>query len=58
MEIGMNMKSDLREELVPCRCGRSPSGYCVGLHSMSEEQYQEYLVSKFDEMPSDDAYDD
>lgn len=54
----MNMKSDLREELVPCGCGRSPSGYCVGLHNMSEEQYQEHLMSKFDEMPNDNAYDD
>ncbi len=24
-----------------CSCGRSPTGKCVGWHSLSEEQYQE-----------------
>lgn len=23
-----------------CGCGRSPTGNCVGWHSLSEEQYQ------------------
>lgn len=26
-----------------CRCGRSPTGVCTGLHSMTNEQYQKYL---------------
>lgn len=38
-------KKDLREELVPCGCGRSTTGYCVGLHEMSEEEYEKYLLS-------------
>jgi CDGSH-type Zn-finger protein len=37
-------KKELREELVPCGCGRSPSGYCTGLHEMTEEQYENYLL--------------
>jgi len=27
----------------PCRCGRSPTGYCVGFHSMTNEQYKAHL---------------
>jgi hypothetical protein len=26
-----------------CGCGRSPSGKCIGWHSLSEEEYQEKL---------------
>ena len=26
-----------------CGCGRSPSGECVGWHSLSEEDYQKKL---------------
>jgi len=26
-----------------CSCGRSPTGYCVGLHSMTNEQYKAHL---------------
>ena len=25
----------------PCGCGRSPSGKCIGWHSLSEERYLE-----------------
>ena len=27
----------------PCSCGRSPTGFCVGLHSMTNEQYKLHL---------------
>ena len=27
----------------PCACGRSPTGYCIGLHAMTSEQYKKYL---------------
>ena len=27
--------------MAECGCGRSPTGKCVGWHSLSEEQYQE-----------------
>lgn len=54
----MNQKTDLREELVPCGCGRSPSGYCTGLHNMTEEQYRSYVQDKFDELPGEnDRYE-
>jgi len=26
-----------------CGCGRSPTGKCIGWHSLSEEEYQEKL---------------
>ena len=25
-----------------CTCGRSPTGFCVGWHSLTEEKYLEY----------------
>ncbi len=35
-----------------CGCGRSPTGNCIGWHSLTEEQYQisleEYLTNKSD----------
>ncbi len=32
--------------VVPCGCGRSETGYCTGLHAMTNEEYQEHLNSK------------
>ena len=32
------------ESNVPCGCGRSPSGYCTGMHSLTEEEYETYLL--------------
>jgi hypothetical protein len=29
-----------------CACGRSPTGYCMGYHSMTNEQYQKYLEAQ------------
>jgi CDGSH-type Zn-finger protein len=46
-------KKALNEVLAPCGCGRSPNGYCVGLHSMSEEQYQAYLEEQMREENDD-----
>jgi CDGSH-type Zn-finger protein len=31
-------------EQVMCGCGRSSTGYCTGLHSLTEEEYEEYLL--------------
>ncbi len=28
-------------EAKPCGCGRSPTGNCIGWHSLTEKQYQE-----------------
>ena len=28
---------------VKCGCGRSPTGYCTGMHAMTNEQYKKYL---------------
>ena len=27
--------------MTDCSCGRSPTGKCVGLHVLSQQQYQE-----------------
>ena len=29
---------------MPCGCGRSPTGECIGWHSLTEEEYQEKLT--------------
>jgi len=49
-------KQDLREENVPCGCGRSPTGFCTGLHSMTEQEYQDYLEDQLgDDWPDNPA---
>ena len=30
----------VKEDGVPCGCGRSPTGKCIGWHSLSEEDFQ------------------
>lgn len=42
---------EINEEKVICGCGRSATGYCTGLHEMSEEAYETYLMEQFDEDP-------
>jgi CDGSH-type Zn-finger protein len=42
---------EMNEERVPCGCGRSATGFCTGLHEMSEEEYETYLMEHFDEDP-------
>lgn len=32
-------KDQIKEEGVPCGCGRSPTGFCIGWHSLSEDVY-------------------
>ena len=32
-----------------CSCGRSPTGLCIGWHSLTEEKYKE-KKKKYDEM--------
>jgi CDGSH-type Zn-finger protein len=39
------------EERTPCGCGRSSTGYCTGLHEMTDEEYEDYLMEHFDEDP-------
>ena len=29
---------------MPCGCGRSPTGECIGWHALSEEEYQQELA--------------
>ncbi len=43
---------DLKEGGVKCGCGRSPTGFCIGWHSLTETEFQErkelYETSKVD----------
>jgi len=31
----------IKEGGVPCGCGRSPTGFCIGWHALSENQFAE-----------------
>ena len=33
----------IQEGGVPCGCGRSPTGFCIGLHALTNEQYDQYI---------------
>jgi hypothetical protein len=37
-------KQVVKESGVPCGCGRSPTGKCIGWHSLSEEEFQRRLA--------------
>ena len=38
----MQVRADqIKEGGAPCGCGRSPTGFCIGWHGLSEEKYQE-----------------
>lgn len=41
----------MEETHAPCGCGRSATGLCTGLHKMTEEEYETYLLDHFDEDP-------
>lgn len=32
------------DEPIPCGCGRSSTGFCVGLHSLSDEEYDRFIM--------------
>jgi hypothetical protein len=37
----MQVRADqIKEGGVACGCGRSPTGFCIGWHGLSEEVYQ------------------
>ena len=50
-DIHPTMETKMEEEKTPCGCGRSSTGFCTGLHEMTEEQYETYLMEHFDEDP-------
>lgn len=37
------------KEFGRCGCGRSPTGYCIGWHGLSEEIFRERLAQYEDE---------
>jgi len=36
----MNGNQQKENSEIPCRCGRSPTGFCTGMHKLTNEQYQ------------------
>ena len=50
-DIHPTMETKMEEEQTPCGCGRSSTGFCTGLHEMTEEEYETYLMEHFDEDP-------
>lgn len=36
----------MNENAKKCGCGRSQTGYCTGLHGMSNEEFKKYAESK------------
>lgn len=36
--------SQIQEGGVPCGCGRSPTGFCIGWHGLSESDYRQQLA--------------
>ena len=45
-------EKNMEEKKTPCGCGRSATGFCTGLHEMTEEEYESYLMEQFDEDPN------
>ena len=39
------MKGKFMNKIIKCGCGRSPTGNCIGWHSLSEEQYLQKKAS-------------
>lgn len=46
-------EEEIMPEPTPCGCGRSTTGLCTGLHEMSEEEYETYLLDHFDQDPDE-----
>lgn len=44
------MTEQLNENQTPCGCGRSPTGYCIGWHNLSESEYQAKLAETFKDL--------
>ena len=43
----MQAKTDqMKTSEIRCGCGRSPTGYCIGWHGLSEEEYQKRLAEQ------------
>jgi hypothetical protein len=39
----VRVKEDAKE-FGKCGCGRSPTGYCIGWHGLSEEEFRQQLA--------------
>jgi hypothetical protein len=50
MQVRVNQ---FKEGGVPCGCGRSPTGFCIGWHGLSEEKFQEQLTKYNEKLVED-----
>ena len=39
--------------MAKCRCGRSPTGLCIGWHALKKEDYEK-KKKKYDELPEEE----
>jgi hypothetical protein len=41
----MRDQDNMQEQrVIPCGCGRSPTGRCIGWHKLGEDQFREKLA--------------
>jgi hypothetical protein len=53
-DMQIRVKEDV-EDIGRCGCGRSPTGYCIGWHGLSEDMYKHQLMLYMeDQLRSDD----
>jgi len=38
-----------------CGCGRSPTGFCIGWHGLSEDEFRQRLAEHEDQIQKDQA---
>lgn len=50
-----DLKEQAEENLVPCGCGRSATGFCTGLHNLSDEEWDAMV---FDEAFKEEKKDE
>jgi len=54
----MQVRADqIKEGGVPCGCGRSPTGFCIGWHGLTDEEYRAKLSEWEFEKYKKDAQD-
>jgi hypothetical protein len=47
--------AQLKEGGSRCGCGRSPTGFCIGWHGLSEDEFRQRLAEHEDQIQKDQA---
>jgi hypothetical protein len=51
------MSDQIDTNQVPCGCGRSATGFCTGLHELSDQEWKGMLMEEWN-LPLPDEEDD